>query len=87
MRVRRRVAEITKISPEICGLSKKFWGERDLVDLFQGDDRYRQINSLTMRAAELQHLFKLLDSIDAKNTFAKAVRSPFMANGFALAYA
>jgi len=36
---------------------------------------------------EMKQLFKLLQSIDAKNTFAKAVRSPFMANGFALAYA
>jgi hypothetical protein len=36
---------------------------------------------------EMKQLFKLLQSIDAKNTFAKAIPSPFMANGFALAFA
>ncbi len=41
-----------------------------------------------MRAIEMKQLFKLLQSIDAKNTFAKAVRSPFIGvNGLALAYA
>jgi len=40
-----------------------------------------------MRTIEFRLLFKQSESIDAKNTFAKAIRSPFMANGFALAYA
>jgi len=41
-----------------------------------------------MRTTEFWQLFKLPESIDAKNTFAKAVRSPFLGvNGFALAYA
>jgi len=40
-----------------------------------------------MRATELWRLLKPLESIDAKNTFAKAVRSPFMANEFAFALA
>ena len=41
-----------------------------------------------MRAAEFRILFKRRTAIDAKNTVAKAVRSPFVGvNGFALAFA
>lgn len=56
--------------------------------LVNGDDRHRQNSILTMRTVELRKLFKLPQSISAKNTIAKAIRSPFLAmNGFALAYA
>lgn len=40
-----------------------------------------------MRMVELRNLFKLSETVNAKNTFTKAIRSPFVANGFALAYA
>jgi len=40
-----------------------------------------------MRAVELQKLFKSLGSISAKNTFAKAVVSPYFGvNDFAFAF-
>lgn len=53
-----------------------------------GDDRYRQVGPLTMCATEMKQLFKLLQSIDAKDTNALAIRSPFFGvNDLALAYA
>lgn len=60
-----------------------------LAGKFGGDERFRQVRTLTMRAVELQKLFKSLESINAKNIVAqaKSVVSPYFgANDFAFAY-
>lgn len=60
-----------------------------LAGKFGGDDRFRQISYLTMRAIELWKLLKSPESISAKNTLAKAksVLSPYFGvNDFAFAY-